>query len=80
MKFIFTNIAGSIDTVVSLDPFNKFKIISYLLHRETATADKTTQQLVIPMEFRNKILTELHDKFGHPGRERTTSLIKDIFY
>ena len=60
--------------------FNKLKFISDILYRETTTADKKTRQLVIPREFRNKVLTELHDKFGHPGRERTTSLIKDRFY
>lgn len=37
-------------------------------------------QLVIPRKYKDKVLTELHDKFGHPGRERTASLINDILY
>ncbi|KAJ8010194.1 hypothetical protein DPEC_G00072460 [Dallia pectoralis] len=37
-------------------------------------------QLVLPTEFRKIALEELHDKMGHQGVDRTTSLIRDRFF
>ncbi len=39
------------------------------------TAQRT--QLVLPAEFRKIALEELHDKMGHQGVDRTTSLVRD---
>ncbi len=42
------------------------------------TAQRT--QLVLPVEFRKIALEELHDKMGHQGVDRTTSLVRDRFF
>lgn len=42
------------------------------------TAQRT--QLVLPAEFRKIALEELHDKMGHQGVDRTTSLVRDRFF
>ncbi len=42
------------------------------------TAQRT--QLVLSAEFRKIALEELHDKMGHQGVDRTTSLVRDRFF
>ena len=47
-----------------------------VLYRKTASR----KQLVLPEKHKSTVLRELHDKMGHQGVDRTTSLIRDRFY
>ena len=38
------------------------------------------RQLVVPANQIKFVLTEIHNRFGHPGRDRTLSLLKDRFF
>ncbi|KAI3362755.1 hypothetical protein L3Q82_001649 [Scortum barcoo] len=44
-----------------------------VLYRKTARR----KQLVLPEKHKSTVLRELHDKMGHQGVDRTTSLIRD---
>lgn len=46
------------------------------LYRKT----KKREQLLLPESYHSLILTELHQKMGHLGVERTLCLIRDCFY
>ena len=45
-----------------------------------AKRNTTVMQLVLPHSFRKKALEGCHDKVGHPGAQRTMSLLLDRFY
>ena len=51
-----------------------------LLYRRRTTGDSMSpekeHQLVIPAQFRRRILECVHDKVGHMGRERTIALLR----
>ena len=51
-----------------------------ILYRQVVKEGEDFKQLIIPKMYVNTILQYLHDKVGHPGRERTLSLIRDRFY
>ena len=54
-----------------------------LVFREvTGNEEKRKKQLhvVLPTEYRKMVLMGLHNETGHPGIDRTISLVKDIFY
>ena len=38
------------------------------------------KQLVLPEEYRDQVLTALHDRMGHQGRDRTMSLARERFW
>lgn len=38
------------------------------------------KQLVLPRKYSSQFLSGLHNDLGHPGRERTASLVKERFY
>lgn len=61
--------------------FDRLVIERGILSRITKSSDKSTKkQLVVQSEFTQQILLELHNKVGHPGKDRTLSLLKDRFY
>ena len=60
--------------------FDKFKVIDRKLYREITTDSETTQQLVVPPDLVNEVLRSSHNNIGHPGRDKTTSFIRDRFF
>ena len=60
--------------------FKYFILENNTLYRKTVIEGEEYKQLVIPRSYINTVLQQLHDKFGHPGRERTSSLVRDRFY
>ncbi len=47
-----------------------------ILRRRT----NTRTQLVLPANYKQRVLKELHDNMGHQGLDRTMSLIRERFY
>lgn len=60
--------------------FNNMKIIDGVLYRVTTTDEGERHQLVLPTAHASTVIEALHDDMGHPGKDRTLSLIKDRFY
>ena len=61
--------------------FRKLKMKDDILIRDTRNVDGTfPQQYVVPNTFSHVILHYLHNDMGHPGREKTTSLVRSRFY
>uniref|UniRef100_A0A8B9JBA5 Gypsy retrotransposon integrase-like protein 1 n=1 Tax=Astyanax mexicanus TaxID=7994 RepID=A0A8B9JBA5_ASTMX len=59
----------------------KLSIVDGVLHRKTSKAgEETGLQLVLPEQYREKVLKSLHDESGHLGIERTLALTRDRFY
>lgn len=56
------------------------KIIDGVLYRVTRTDEGERHQLVLPTAHASTVIEALHDDMGHPGKDRTLSLIKDRFY
>jgi hypothetical protein len=56
--------------------FNHLKLIEGVLHRVTTVDEEEKCQLEhVPI-----VLEAMHNDMGHPGRDRTTSLVQDRFY
>ncbi|KAI4887981.1 hypothetical protein NFI96_001880 [Prochilodus magdalenae] len=47
-----------------------------IMYRITATR----KQLVLPEQYKARVLEELHNNMGHQGAERTVSLVRDRFF
>ena len=60
--------------------FERLRVIRGILYREITERDETVKQLVLPECFRKEILKGLHNDIGHPGRDRTLSLIRERFF
>lgn len=60
--------------------FNSFKIIRGVLYREVVYNGEEVKQLVLPKIYHQKVLKGLHTDIGHPGRDRTLSLVRDRFF
>ncbi|XP_033761558.1 uncharacterized protein K02A2.6-like [Pecten maximus] len=56
------------------------KIKRGVLYRCVQHEDFSVDQLVLPSSMKEKVLTYLHIHVGHPGRDRTISLIRDRFF
>lgn len=68
--------------VIMKKNFDHFKIVRGVLYRETQdnlTKD-TVRQLFLPAVYRDSALKGLHTEVGHPGKERTLSLIRERFF
>ena len=63
-----------------LKNFNNLTIEDGILYRQTKINGEERKQLVLPKCYVNSVLDQLHNRFGHPGRERTMSLIRHRFY
>ena len=59
---------------------SRLLIKSGMLYRKTARSVGQTFQLVLPSEYRLKVLKSVHDDSGHLGVDRITDLVKDRFY
>ena len=51
-----------------------------VLYRETRVEGELKSQLVLPLTLVKQALRGLHNDIGHPGRDRTTVLIKERFW
>lgn len=60
--------------------FKSLTIIRGVLYRVIVEKGKTKQQLVLPSVYIEQVLEGLHNNMGHPGRDRTSSLIRDRFF
>ena len=60
--------------------FHSLKMIRGILYREMKDGDNTIQQLVLPKIYQKIVLQGLHNDVGHPGRDRTLSLVRERFY
>ena len=60
--------------------FNKFRIIDGTLYREVTSDNGLIQQLVVPPSLVHEVLRQSHNTMGHPGRDKTTSFIRDRFF
>ena len=60
-----------------LHEWSKLRIDSNgVMYRDT----KERSQLVLPSQFKEFVLKQLHDDMGHQGAERVTALARDRFY
>ena len=60
--------------------FSSLKLIRGVLYRESEVDSEKRNVLVLPSCFIEQVLHGLHNDMGHPGKERTLSLIRDRFY
>lgn len=60
--------------------FDYFCMDDGLVFREVIINDEKRKQLFLPLEHRKMALVGLHYDTGHPGIDRTISLLKDRFY
>lgn len=60
--------------------FDQLTVIDEVLYRELAIDDRKIRQLVLPAKHVHMVQEALHDEMGHPGRDRTSSLVRDRFY
>ena len=63
-----------------LKVFDSLQLVHGVLYRKVILKGEERKQLVIPDHFVSNILQGLHDDVGHPGRDRTVSLIQDRVY
>ncbi len=51
-----------------------------VLYRITNEDEEIKNQLILPSAYRNRAMQGVHDDIGHPGRDRTLSLLRERFY
>ena len=72
---------GQIPSILLLRQFDNLNIQHGILYRKVSMPDGTvTNQLVLPPAYIQTVLEALHNEMGHPGRDRTSSLIRERFY
>ena len=60
--------------------FEHLRVIDGVLYREITLDGQLQKQLALPTSHIRVVLQALHDEMGHPGRDRTNSLIRERFY
>jgi len=68
------------DVLALLRNIHNFKLKRGVLVRKTVVNEVDQEQLVLPRQCRPVALRSLHDNAGHPGRDRTVSLLRDRFF
>ena len=63
-----------------LQTADKLVLVDGKLYRETEMDDRKVKQLLLPSCYIDQVLRMLHDDIGHPGRDRTLSLLRDRFF
>nr|ATA66769.1 Pol, env [Haliotis discus hannai] len=71
---------GDKEMIALLKNFNHFRLKRGVLYRVISVDGAEQEQLVLPSRCRAAALHSLHDNIGHPGRDRTISLLRDRFY
>ena len=51
-----------------------------ILHRQIKLDGQVREQMVLPSKYVQDVLYRLHKEVGHPGRDRTLSLIRDRLF
>ena len=74
------NYSSSREDKIMKNVFHSLKMIRGILYREMKDGDNTIQQLVLPKIYQKIVLQGLHNDVGHPGRDRTLSLVRERFY
>ena len=59
---------------------DKLTLVNGKLYREIESDGRTVKQLVLPKCYIPEVFRMLHTNIGHPGRDRTLSLLRDRFY
>ena len=59
--------------------FHSLKMIRGILYREMKDGYTVFQKLVLPKIYHNTVFQRLHNDEGHPGRDRTLSLVRERF-
>ena len=62
---------------VLLQNFNRLRLHRGILHREITIDGDSKLQQILPSSLIPDVLYYLHDQFGHQGRDRATSLVKE---
>ena len=68
------------DSTIFRKNFDKFKLKDDLLYRVITIDNDRLDQLVIPPSLVTTVLQYAHDRMGHPGRDKTSSFIRDRFF
>ena len=55
-------------------------MVKGVLYRKIHEDDRIKQQMVLPKALIESVLKGLHDDMGHPGKDKTLSLLRHIFY
>jgi len=73
-------IPNSREHVALFRTFRSLKMIRGVLYREIVEDGKNKKQLVLPAFYVEQALKGVHDDMGHPGRDRTLSILRDRFF
>ncbi len=68
------------DHLTMFRSFRNFKMERGVLYREVEENGHKKKQLVLPTSLIRQALQGAHDDMGHPGRDRTMSVLKDRFW
>ena len=60
--------------------FKTFKMVRRVLYREEQDKVEKILLLVLPSCYRETVLRGLHSGIGHPGKDRTLSLLRERFF
>lgn len=60
--------------------FDYFCMEDGLFFREVIINDEKTKQLFLPLKYRKMAFVAFYNNAGHPGIDKTISLLKDRFY
>lgn len=71
---------GEIGPSPLMRQFNRLCLKDDVLYRETTIDGEVRKQLVLPITHASTVLEALHNDMGHPGKDRTLSLLRDRFY
>ncbi|KAK3093626.1 hypothetical protein FSP39_018280 [Pinctada imbricata] len=71
---------GTPANTMMMKNFDRLKLINGILYREVQIDEKTVNQLVLPASLIDYVLESVHNNMGHPGRDKTLSLIRDRFF
>ena len=68
------------EDIIMRKQFRHFTMKKGILYRTIKDEGETVEQLVLPKCYRNDVLKGLHNDIGHPGRDRTISLLRERFF
>ena len=58
---------------------DRLKLVNNVLYREVMVDEKKVNQLVLPSTFIEYVMRSIRNNIGHPGRDKTLSLIRYRF-
>lgn len=68
------------DTTTMFRVWDSLQLKRGVLYRIVYDRETDIQQLVLPYGMRDTVLKALHNDIGHPGRDKTLSLLKERFF